>query len=217
MYKYLLFDLDGTISDSSPGITRCIQLALKNLGIEEEQANLRKFIGPPLKYSFKTFYDFDDATIEKAVKLYRDEYAKTGLFENVLYPGMGELLKDLKKDGRVLLLASSKPRVFVNQVLDHFGIRECFDIIGGSELDGSKDNKLDVIKDCLTKQFGAIPSDLSECVMIGDTKFDLEAANKINLSTIAVAYGFGTYEIFKECKAGFICDTVEDLRRVLYS
>lgn len=216
MFKYLLFDLDGTISDSSPGITRCIQLALKELGIEEERDNLKKFIGPPLTYSFKTFYGFNDEQIELGIKAYRAEYSKAGKYENVLYPDMKELLHDLKADGRILLLASSKPRLFVEDILEHFEIKDCFNIIGGSEMDGSKDNKLAVIMDCLTKQFGKVPEDLSECVMIGDTRFDLEAAAKINLPTIAVSYGFGSYEEIAKYNPGAICDSVNALRKELY-
>lgn len=217
MYKYLLFDLDGTISDSSLGITKCVQLALEYFDIHESRENLKKFIGPPLKYSFMKHYNFTDEQTEKGIEIYRGEYSKSGKFENEIYAGMDSLLHDLKKDGRVLLLASSKPKVFVEDILKHFGVKECFDIISGSELDGSKANKLDIIKDCLIKQFNCIPDDLSECVMIGDTKFDLEAANQLNLPTIAVSYGFGSLDDFKALNAGNICNTVDDLRSVLFS
>lgn len=216
MYKYLLFDLDGTISDSSPGITRCIQLALKELGINEERDKLKKFIGPPLSYSFKTFYGFSDEQIDIGTKAYRAEYSKAGKYENNLYPGMKELLHDLKSDGRILLLASSKPRLFVEDILAHFDIKDCFSVIGGSEMDGSKSTKLAVINDCLTRQFGAIPKDLSDCVMIGDTRFDLEAASQISLPTIAVSYGFGTYEEIEKYNPGAICDSVDSLRKKLF-
>lgn len=216
MYKYLLFDLDGTISDSGPGITRCLQLALKELGIDATINELKRFVGPPLKQSFREFYGFNDEQIENAVSLYRATYSTEGIFENEIYPGMADLLKDLHSDGRILLVASSKPLVFVEKVLKHFGVYECFDIVMGSELDGSNDDKLEIIKSALSRYFGTVPNDLSECVMIGDRKFDIDAANAINMPNIGVSYGYGSYEELKEHKACTICNSVEELRKTLY-
>lgn len=217
MYKYILFDLDGTISDSAPGITKSVQNALHCYGIEEPDLNsLKKFIGPPLRVSFKEFYNIPDEDMETVIGYYRSRYSTIGLFENNVYDGIPELVKDLKADGRHVILASSKPRVFVEKILDHFGILKYFDVVMGSEFDGTRENKLEIIEECLRLSFPDSDPVLSECVMIGDRKYDIEAAVKLNVPNIGVEYGFGNYDELVKAGADKVCATVADLRTELF-
>ena len=216
MYKFLLFDLDGTISDSGPGITKSVQYGLERIGIKEPDLNkLRAFIGPPLRDSFKNFYNLTDEKTEEAVKYYRERYAPTGIFETEIYKGIPELLEDLKEKGFVLCLASSKPKVFVERILKHFDIFDYFGVVMGSNLDGSLENKEDIIAECLKEFSHDEGFDLSACLMIGDRKFDIEAAHKCGIKCVGVSYGFGSLEELKEYKADYICESVGELGKLL--
>lgn len=216
MYKYILFDLDGTISDSSEGITKGIQIALNKLGIEEDRKNLRKFIGPPLTYSFSKFYNMDDENMDKAIKYYREYYSKTGLFENTPYEGIEDLLKKIKDSGRKIAVTTSKPGKFSYEILEKFGLLKYFDIIAGATLEGEagkkRSDKVDVVEYAL-EEFGN--PDKSEVVLVGDTRFDAEGAAKVGIDCIGVLYGFGTREELEEYNAKHIAETVEDIYKYL--
>ena len=216
MYKYVLFDLDGTISDPKVGICTSVQQALKKFGIDVADINtLTPFIGPPLRDSFRDFYHIKPEDMEDVIAAYRARFSTVGLFENDLYDGIPELLKSLKENGRKLALASSKPRVFVEKILDHFGISQYFDVIMGSELDGTRENKSEIIAECL-RLFELDPSgDLSETVMVGDRKYDIEAANAAGLPNIAVSYGYGSEEELSKAGAMVIAGTVKELENIL--
>jgi len=216
MYQYILFDLDGTLSDSKPGICKCVERALNAFGIFVDSLDvLEPFIGPPLRDSFKEFYGFEDEDIEKAILIYRERYSTVGLFENDMYEGIDLLLKELKENGRHLAVASSKPKVFVERILEHFDILKYFDVVMGSNLDGTMESKLDVLNEALRLMFDGKPVVKSECVMIGDRKFDIEASNQINVPNIGVTYGFGSKEELKTAGAEKIVDSVSELRNVL--
>lgn len=216
MYDYVLFDLDGTISDSSLGITKGIQIALRSLGIEEPLDNLRKFIGPPLTYSFSKFYDFDEEQTDRAIKAYRDYYSKIGLFENTAYEGIDALLKKVKESGRKIAVATSKPAVFSRQILDKFGLLKYFDIVSGATLEGDGEppraSKTDVVEYALM-QFGN--PDKSKVVLVGDTKFDAEGAATVGIDCIGVLYGFGTRETLEAAGVKHIAPTIEDIFQYL--
>lgn len=216
MYKYVLFDLDGTISDPKVGICTSVQQALKKFGIDVPDINtLTPFIGPPLRDSFRDFYHIKPEDMEDVIAAYRARFSTVGLFENDLYDGIPELLKALKENNRKLALASSKPRVFVEKILDHFGISQYFDVIMGSELDGTRENKSEIIAECL-RLFELDPSgDLSETVMVGDRKYDIEAANAAGLPNIAVSYGYGSEEELSKAGAMVIAGTVKELENIL--
>ena len=216
MYKYVLFDLDGTISDPKVGICTSVQQALKKFGIDVPDINtLTPFIGPPLRDSFRDFYHIKPEDMEDVIAAYRARFSTVGLFENDLYDGIPELLKALKENGRKLALASSKPRVFVEKILDHFGISQYFDVIMGSELDGTRENKSEIIAECL-RLFDLDPDgDLSETVMVGDRKYDIEAANAAGLPNIAVSYGYGSEEELSKAGAMVIAGTVKELENIL--
>lgn len=216
MYKYILFDLDGTISDSQEGICKSVQHALSKYGIEvNDIKTLTPFIGPPLRDSFKSFYNIPDEKLEECIAFYRERYSTIGLFENVMYDGIPELLKDLKENGKKLAIASSKPQLFVEKILDYFGILKYFDVITGSTFDGSLEKKTDIITMCFQKLFGNDDCNKAECVMIGDRKFDMEAANELSIPNIGVTYGFGDREELENSKALYIVDTVKELYDIL--
>lgn len=216
MYRYILFDLDGTLSDPKVGICTCVQYALGKMGIvEEDIEKLTPFIGPPLRDSFKEFYNMNDEEAEQAITYYRERFSTVGLFENELYPGIPELLRDLKKKERKIAIASSKPLVFVERILEHFEIKEYFDVIVGSTLDGKFEKKEDILAKALEDLLPNGTDDYEETVMIGDRKFDIEAALKIGTHNIGVSYGYGSREELEEAGADRIVNTVTGLRTIL--
>lgn len=216
MFSYILFDLDGTISDPKEGITGSVQYALRHFGIEEpDRDKLEPFIGPPLRDSFMQYYGFSAEQAEEATAKYRERFSVTGKYENRLYPGMAELLRDLSLSGVQLAIASSKPTVFVEDILRYFGIRQYFTVVVGSELDGTRDRKEEVVAEVL-RQFGergaTSPSDV---VMIGDRRFDIEGARSAGTHSIGVSYGYSAPGELEEAGAEIIVKDVEGLRRVL--
>ncbi|MCR4728134.1 MAG: HAD hydrolase-like protein [Lachnospiraceae bacterium] len=218
MFDYILFDLDGTVSDPKVGICTSVQYGLSKMGIDVPDINvLTPFIGPPLRDSFRDFYHIKDEDIEKVVAFYRERFSTVGLFENELYPGIEELLSTLRKNGKKLALASSKPRVFVVKILDYFGITGYFDVVMGSELDGTRENKVEIIEESLRLLFEGETPDLEKCVMVGDRKYDVEAAAKVGLKGIGVTYGYGSREELVNAGADIICDSVEELKNLLLS
>ena len=217
MYKYLLFDLDGTLTDSQEGITKSVSYALINLGVEDLPQDIKlRFIGPPLKDSFPKYCGFDEETTEKAIALYRERYSKVGKFENRPYEGIPELLKKLKDDNRVLVIASSKPAGFVEDILNKFDLRQYFDIISAADLSGKKCEKEDVIKEAL--EILNLKNGDKDVVMIGDRHYDINGAKYFNLDSIGVNYGFAfDKNELKDAGATYVVDTVEELGDLLFS
>ena len=207
MIKYLLFDLEGTITDPKEGITKCVQYALSKFDIEEDCDNLLSFIGPPLTDSFMDFYGFDKQKAELAIKYYRERYAKVGLFENSAIEGIHEVLEQLKKCGYTLAVATSKPTCFAISICEKYGFSEYFDIIMGSELDGTRVKKSEVIYEVL-KQLNANPE---EVVMIGDRKYDILGAKEIGTSSIGVTFGYAEDGELEKAGADFIVETTNEL------
>lgn len=221
MFSYILFDLDGTISDPKPGITRSVQYALHAMGIEEPDADrLTPFIGPPLLDSFREFYGMDGKQAEQAVAKYRERFADVGLYENTLYPGMAEMLAGLQAAGRHLAVASSKPEQFVRRILDYFQITGYFEVIAGSRMDRNGMKKEDVIRDALSRWFGpdvgaSKMSDPSGVIMVGDRKFDVEGARAVGLPCVGVAFGYALPGELENSGAAYLAATVEELERIL--
>lgn len=216
MFSYILFDLDGTLSDPKQGICGSVQYALKSFGIDEPDLDrLEPFIGPPLRDSFMRYYDFTPEQAEAAVAKYRERFSVTGKYENTLYPGITVLLHDLEQAGAKLAVASSKPTVYVEDILVHFGIRQYFDIVVGSELDGTRDRKEEVVLEALrqlAQRYGAKPW---EVVMVGDRSFDIEGAKAAGTHNIAVAYGYAQPGELEKAGAEIIVRDVQGLRQVL--
>lgn len=212
-YQYILFDLDGTLTDPKEGITKSIAYALAYYGIAVEDLDtLCKFIGPPLKDSFMKYYGFDDAKAEEAVEKYREYFKPYGVYENKVYDGVEKLLKKLTDCGKTMVLATSKPTIFANIILDHFDLAKYFSYIAGSELNGSRVKKGDVITYAL-EQAGI--EDKSQAVMVGDREHDIIGANENGLDSIGVLYGYGCREEFEKYGADVVVATVEELEQIL--
>ena len=208
MYKYLFFDLDGTITDPFDGITACVKYALEHFGISAEQKDLLSFIGPPLKDEFMRRFGLSEEDAEEAVVWYRKRYPEKGIFECRLYDGIPKLLETLSKN-HVLILATSKPLVYAERILEHFDIRRYFTYTVGATFDGRLSEKSGVLAEAL--RVSGAP--LDEAVMIGDRLFDTEAGIENGIASIGVAYGYGTADEHK--KAVFIAESVSALGEYL--
>ena len=216
MYQYILFDLDGTLTDPKIGITTCVQYALHKMGIEEPDPDrLEPFIGPPLIDSFREFYGMNEEEAVRAVEYYRERFSTVGLFENEVYSGIPELLARLKKDGRKLAIASSKPTVYVKKILEYFSIYEYFDIIVGSELDGTRCRKEEVVEEALEQLSADDKFRKRDAVMIGDRKFDIEGAKAHQIPSIGVNYGYAADNELVEAGADYVVGNVKELSEVL--
>ena len=193
MYQYILFDLDGTLTDSKEGITKSAQYALRSFGIEEKNLDkLEPFIGPPLSDSFREFYGMNEADTEKAVRTFRERFETVGITENKIYPGVKEMLQELKDNGCLLAIASSKPEVSVHRVLQMFEIEQYFSIIVGSLKDGTRTTKIEVMEETfaqLKKRVGRAYSE-KKVLMVGDRKFDIEGARHFGVDSVGVTYGY---------------------------
>ncbi|MNM68756.1 5'-nucleotidase [compost metagenome] len=212
-YKYILFDLDGTITDSGVGIINSIVYALKKYGIEvEDKSQLNKFVGPPLSDSFEKYYGFSKEKAIEAVDYYREYYRDKGLFENLIYDGFEDLVKALKGNNKELVVATSKPEIFAKQILEHFNLSKYFTYIAGSTLDGTRAKKGDVIRHALES---CDIKDLSQVIMIGDREHDVIGAKQVGIKSIGVLYGYGDREELEGAGADFIAENVMDILDVL--
>jgi len=197
MMKYILFDLDGTLTDPAVGILSGVRYALDYFGIEYgDDESLFCYIGPPLRESFRDYAGLSENDAEIAVKKYREYYSVTGVKQNKLYDGVTRMLEELKSKGFVLSLATSKPTAFAKVILEDFGIDKFFSFVAGSEFDGTRDKKADVVEYALSS-LGAEPSD---AVMVGDRLHDVNGAAAHGVKCIGVTYGYGTRE--ELCSAG---------------
>ncbi len=212
-YNTILFDLDGTLTDSSPGIINSIIYAMKKFGVTiEDTAPLRRFLGPPLQDSFMDVFGFDSEKAMKAVEYYREYYTVKGIEENSVYEGIEDVLVSLKKEGKRLIVATSKPQPFAEKIINDFGLNKYFDFVAGSNLDGTRSKKAQVIKYAL-KNCGI--DDLSRAIMIGDRMHDVAGAKEAGIDCIGVEYGYGDYNELESAGADYIVKTAEDLKALL--
>lgn len=213
MYKHILFDLDGTLTDPFEGITNSVVHALSRYNIKvDDKRELRSFIGPPLVESFMKYFGFTEDEAKKAVEYYREHFGVKGLFENELYDGIPRLLKMLKDSGKTVIMATSKPEIYARQIAEHFDIAKYFDYMAGSELNGQRIAKTEVIEYALK---ALDITDRENCVMIGDRLHDINGAKKSNMRSIGVLWGYGSREELQEAGADIICETVDDLVEIL--
>ena len=209
--KYILFDLDGTLTDPMMGITKSVRYALNYYGIEVNDLHeLLPFIGPPLRDSFQEFYGFDALKADEAVVKYREYFATKGIFDNRVYLGIEECLQALKDQGKVLLVATSKPEKFAKEIIEHFNLGQYFDFVGGSEFNG-REKKAEVIDYVLTTN----KIDKDEAIMVGDRKHDVLGAHENNLPCIGVLYGYGTIEELLDCSSDYLVDDIKALQELL--
>lgn len=210
MPKTILFDLDGTLTDSGEGIIKSSAMVLEKYGLPvPSYEEMRVFVGPPLHETFHKF-GVPKEKCDDAVELYRARYNTVGLFENFPYPGIRELLEALKAQGHRLFVATSKPEEMSVRILEHFDLAKYFEIIAGATLDRSRLEKSDVIA-YLLQQAGSVEN----CIMIGDTVFDVVGAAAHKIPTIGVAWGYGKVEDMKNAGAMAIAETPEQLLELL--
>lgn len=211
--QYILFDLDGTLTDPGLGITKSAQHALEALGIiAENPEDLTFFVGPPLKDTFRDYYGMSDEDCDRAVEAFREYFVPTGMFENEIYPGIKDMLETLQNSGKSLMVATSKPTDFAEKILEHFEIDQYFDFVAGSTLEEERTKKSDVIA-YLMEECQLV--DTSELVMVGDRRYDIEAAKEFDIDTIGVLYGYGSKKELKKAGAGRIVKTVAELEEAL--
>lgn len=209
----IFFDLDGTLTDSMPGITRAVQYTLRRYGIETEDLDsLKPFVGPPLSESFQEYYHFSDKDASDAVYVYREYYNVKGWMENVPYDGVEDMLKGLKAAGKKLYVATSKPDEMARRVLAHFGLDSYFEFIGGANDDSTRVKKDDVIR-YVMESCGL--TDPESIVMVGDRKHDIDGGHKAGLKTVGVLYGYGSREELTQAGAEWIAGTPKELENLL--
>ena len=211
--KAILFDLDGTVIDSSEGITKSVQYALESFGIQEtDLTKLYPFIGPPVLDSFQKYYDFTQEMAEQAVVKYRERYHVTGCYESALFEGVEETLGKLKELGYQIGIASSKPEKFCKIILDYLGVLSLFDEVVGATEDGKINSKEQVLAEVF-RRWEHIPK--NEMCLVGDTIYDVEGANAHGIPCVGVSFGFGNVEKMKQAGAVAICDEFRQLLSII--
>ncbi|MDR3551867.1 MAG: HAD hydrolase-like protein [Clostridia bacterium] len=210
-YHTIIFDIDGTLTDSFEGIAKSVQYALHGIGIEADFASLGGFVGPPLRNEFKKEFALDGDALDTAVALFRERFDKTGIYENRLYDGVREMLLELKARGALLAVASAKPQPTVDAVLKIFGIGGCFDAAVGA-LEGVRSEKAEMIAGALAR----LGIGDTRCVlMVGDRKYDAEGARLSGLDFCGVLYGYGGLEELAPYQSVYYAKTVGELARFL--
>ena len=210
--KILLFDLDGTLTDSKQGIVNSIRYAMAKMNLKENNINLERFIGPPLSESFEKYFGLDNKTARFAVSVYREYYTNKGIFENRVYPGIIELLNALKENNKTLVCVTSKATFYAEQILEHFNLTQYFKRTVGSNMDLTCTHKIELIKLALSY----FPNhNNSDFIMIGDRADDIIGAKKNKISSIGVLYGYGTSEELKEEQPNYLVRSINELKQFL--
>lgn len=215
MIKNVFFDLDGTIIDSSEGIFNTWDYTLQTLGLElKDRDTLRKYIGPPLEDSFAKDFNFDEEKIKEAVTIYRKSYGEKGVYETKIYDGIKELIIELASNGFNVILATSKRQSFSEETLERYGLKKYFYFISGALPDGTRRDKADIIEYALEN---TKIENIDDCIMVGDTIYDVNGAKANNMKCIGVTYGFGLEEELKKAGADYIAHNMEELKNIIYS
>ncbi|MFO7952483.1 MAG: HAD-IA family hydrolase [Bacillota bacterium] len=211
-YANIIFDLDGTLTDSAAGVTRSVQYALSKFGIEEEPGTLRSFIGPPLLSSFQNKYGFSEKEAHQAIDYFREYYREKGAYENILYPYVPQMLGDLSSKGLKIYLATSKLTYFAELILRYFELEHYFTFVAGANQAGNRVEKADVLAYLLSENK---IMEKAKTVMVGDRKHDIIGAHKCNLDSIAVTYGYGSFEELKVKAPTYFAASVPELKKLL--
>jgi phosphoglycolate phosphatase len=208
----ILFDLDGTITESGPGVIASVRYALDQMG-EPMPADdqFRRFIGPPLADSFRDICGMDAARVQLAIATYREFYAEHGQFDSSVYAGIPEVLAEIRRAGRTLAVATSKARVFAESILDHHGLRAHFHAVAGAELDGTRTRKADVIRHALEE----VGMPAGSAVLVGDRYHDVYGATSVGLPCIGALWGYGSAEELTSAGAAGLAATPADLLPML--
>ena len=213
-YDYVIFDFDGTVADTGEGILKSLQYSFEQMGREvPDLSDLKKFIGPPIHYSFVTFYGVSENEVEQYIEKYRERYRKIGIYECFVYDGMLETLKTLRKNGVKLGIASSKPIKLVYDVMEHLKLTEYFDAVVGTRFDDSNHpGKTDLVLQSMEK---LEDSDKSRTLMVGDRFFDIDGAAGAGVDSVGVTYGYGSREEFMEHNATYIVDSPKEILNIV--
>ena len=210
-YEHILFDLDGTLTDSGPGIMNGFEYSLEKMGFEYPDRDfLKQFVGPPLSESFEGKLGFSPDDAARGIALYKEYYYDKGVYENDVYPGIKELLGKLKASGKKMIVATTKAEQMANVVLDHFGLREYFDLLVATDF-VTRLNKIDVLAYAI-ENAGV---DVSKSVMIGDRHYDITGAAHFGMDSVGVLFGYGSRQELEEAGATYIAETVADLSDIL--
>lgn len=205
----VLFDLDGTLTDPGEGITNSVIFSLEKFGITvSNRAELYKFIGPPLLYSYKEYYGFSESDAKLAIKYYREYFSEKGIFENRVYDGITDMLGKLRGNNIRLSVATSKPEPFALKILEHFGLTEYFSLVAGATMDETRSEKHEVIEYALR---GLHIEDKACCIMVGDRKHDILGAKKNGLKSVGVLYGYGSRGELETAGADMLAETPLDI------
>ncbi len=208
-YKIIIFDLDGTIADSKPGITKSVQYALAKLNIVENDLDkLEIFVGPPLKESFMKYYNMDEDTSIKAYMYYREYYTDKGIFENELYKGVLDMLKLLKRNNKRLYIATSKPKLFADKVINQFNLEPYFELVEGNNINGTIDSKAEIIKSVIASINNVR---LRDIIVVGDRKYDILGAKENGVDSIGVKYGYAVDKELEITKPTFLVEDIKEL------
>lgn len=210
-YKYIFFDLDGTIYDSARGITASARYALKKMGVSVKD-NLNKFIGPPLKSSFMEFYGMSSEDGDRAVKFYREYYVEHGIFDGELYDNVIETLKMMYDSGIKIVLATSKPQIFAERILVYFKIDQYFTFVSGASLDEKHVEKCDIISYAVN-ELGI--TDLNAVLMVGDRSFDIIGAKKVGVKSAGVLFGYGDKYELVNAGADYIVKSFNEILEII--
>ena len=211
-YKYILFDLDGTVTDSKPGIVNCIRYALDSKGIAYTSDVLDQMVGPPFRVSMKEFFGLELDEIEDLITLYRGKYEAGGWRDCKIYDGVTDMLATLKAAGKTLAIATSKPIKFTSIMVDGLDLRKYFAYVGGASTDASKEAKADVIELVLEN---LKVEDKSEVLMVGDRKYDIIGAKTVGVDCVGVLWGYGSVEELKGYGADYFANTPSELVQML--
>lgn len=212
-YKHVIFDLDGTLSDSREGVFKAYHYVIDRLGLQPRtETELNPLIGPPLQKGFADGFQLTGEGNDEAVRLFREYYGTKGLYENRLYAGMKELLEDLVRSGAILYVATSKYIVYATRVLQHFEIHSCFREIAGADYNGHYASKVNLVAGLLQRNGITDPTNV---ILIGDTRYDIEAAAELEMESVGVTYGFSSSDEIEALEPDYIAGSVAELRAVL--
>lgn len=216
MYRIILFDLDGTLTDSGLGIFNCVEYALEKYGIQvEDRSSLRRFVGPPLLKSFQDYYGFSEEKAAEAVRYYRERYGEVGLFENEVYDGVVEMLEELRADGYDLLVATSKPQRFTERIMEHFDLAKYFTLLVGSDDENGRNTKGKVIAHALQSyaemKKSSIEEVKSKAIMVGDRHHDIDGAKENGIDALGILWGYGDRQELEAAGAQYIIEVPEAL------
>ena len=213
VFDHILFDLDGTLTDSYEGIAKSVQYSLEYYGIKEDnEDNLKRFVGPPLQKSFRDFYGFPEEKAKQAVEKYRERYNVTGVYENKVIEGVPETLKTLSDSGKKLYVATSKPLQLANIVLSHFELDKYFEYICGASLDFSFVEKSNIIEFILDKYN---ITDKASVLMVGDRKFDIIGAKQTGIASVGVLCGYGSKQELSDAGADYVVSNFSDILKII--